>query len=432
MIREQGIFRGVIAHYTGTPVYKIFLDGSLVSTVTAPTHATYKTRLITVGQGAIGYIPHITSNDSERSDLQPVMDNMSNYSDLRLWDRYEITFTGQITVSMYLDNTTTAVVTSKVLTTTLAQDTQYVYFPANSYGRVQYIVMDVSGSNTGAMMSQRPMAKEATSLTDTPLMIMRSITVMYKSQPQIAVSLDGSSIFTVSASILPSHTNFKPRIISLPSGNIGYFPHFSSTDSQNIADFNFGMEPANRFVDQVLWHYYEITFTGTVNVSLYVDNTLKVGDGDDASSSTNKKTLTTTKTQETVKVYLPALCYGRIPHVLNDKTDTGQVISWNPVSLPARFYKTLEGVSEGQITYRGSVFVDFFIDGNKIGETYQFDSVSTPSQGEVYTSSKFYFSESVGGHVFQYIQVSGDGDIISIDTDAHQLDLEPTTSAEPI
>ena len=76
--------------------------------------------------------------------------------------------------------------------------------------------------------------------------------------------------------------------------------------------------------------------------------------------------------------------------------------------------------------------MDFFIDGNKIGETYQFDSVSTPSQGEVYTSSKFYFSESVGGHVFQYIQVSGDGDIISIDTDAHQLDLEPTTSAEPI
>ena len=156
-----------------------------------------------------------------------------------------------------------------------------------------------------------------------------------------------------------------------------------------------------------------------------------VGDGDDSSASTSKKTLTTSKIQETVKVYLPALSYGRLPHVLNDKSDAGNILGWNPIALPVRFYKTLEGVSECQITYKGDVFVDFYIDGVKLGDTYQFDEQFDDTGTSIYAVESFLLPENSGGYVFQYIQISGDGDIISVETDAHQLDLQPAMETEP-
>ena len=182
---------------------------------------------------------------------------------------------------------------------------------------------------------------------------------------------------------------------------------------------------------QVVWHYYEITFTGTVNVSLYLDNVLLVGDGDDAVSTTDKKTLVTTKTQETTKVYLPALSYGRVPHVLNDITDAGQVLSWRPVALPARFYNTLEGVSEAQITYKDQVFVDLFIDGEKSGDTYQFEAEYDSLGNMIYTTKKFYVEGQTIGRVFQYIQSGGVGDVATFETDAHVVDEEQPRVTEP-
>ena len=162
-----------------------------------------------------------------------------------------------------------------------------------------------------------------------------------------------------------------------------------------------------------------------------MDNDLLVGDGDDASATTLKKTLTTSKIQETIKVYLPALSYGRIPHVLNDKSDAGNILRFNPVALPVRFYKTLEGVSECQITYKGDVFVDFFLDGEQLGDTYQFDAQYDGNGKSIYGVQKFLLPENSGGYVFQYSQISGDGDIISVETDAHPLEFEPSTETAP-
>ena len=135
--------------------------------------------------------------------------------------------------------------------------------------------------------------------------------------------------------------------------------------------------------------------------------------------------------QDTKKVYLPALSYGRLPHVIHDVSDTGDVLKWSPVALPVRFYKTLEGVSECQITHKGVVFVDFYLDGEKLDETYQFDPTYDELGNSIYSVKKFLLPENPGGYVFQYIQVSGDGDIISVETDAHPLDFEPTLSEEP-
>ena len=67
-------------------------------------------------------------------------------------------------------------------------------------------------------------------------------------------------------------------------------------------------------------------------MSLFLDNELIVGDGDDADATTNGQVLND-KTA-TKKVYLPALSYGRLPHVINDITDDGDILKWNPVALP--------------------------------------------------------------------------------------------------
>ena len=107
------------------------------------------------------------------------------------------------------------------------------------------------------------------------------------------------------------------------------------------------------------------------------------------------------------------------------------MLRFNPVALPVRFYKTLEGVSECQITYKGNVFVDFFIDGEKLGDTYQFEEQFDSSGTVIYGVEKFLLPENSGGYVFQYAQVGGSGDIISVETDAHPLDFEPSTETEP-
>ena len=432
MIREQQILRGVLANYTGQPTIKVQVDGGTDSiSITAPNQATYKTRFLTATQGNIGYVFKADSDSENRTDLSIVADPASDYATLRYWDYYDITFVGTISVTVYLDDTTTAVISATTLTSSNVQDTQRVYFPSNSYGRIPYLLLNTSSTNDGYIVSQKPGAKTAQSLTSSPLTVLRGVTLLYKSRPQFKISLDGTTIQTVAVDTVPSQTKFAPRNITLPSGHIGYFPHLESTSTSDIADFNFITEPSALYSEQIVWHFYEVTFSGTVNVSLYLDNVLLVGDGDDSSASTSKKPLTTSKIQETVKVYLPALSYGRLPHVLNDKSDAGNILGWNPIALPVRFYKTLEGVSECQITYKGDVFVDFYIDGVKLGDTYQFDEQFDDTGTSIYAVESFLLPENSGGYVFQYIQISGDGDIISVETDAHQLDLQPAMETEP-
>ena len=254
------------------------------------------------------------------------------------------------------------------------------------------------------------------------LHIARSIQAHYVGQPEIKFYADGVLKKTITSP--PSHSNYRTRTFTLPEAIVGHIFHVTSSLSTETT-MNIVTEPLSSFTDQILWHYYEVTHTGSVNVSLYLDDTLKVGDGDDADSATIKKNLTTTASQNTVKVYLPTMSYGRVPHVKSDITDTGQIVRWNPVSLPLRFYKKFGGVREWQITYNGIVFVDLFIDGQKIGDTYQFDQKFNDSGAATYGTETFMMPENSGGRIFQYVQVAGDGDIVSFETDAHPIDPEP-------
>ena len=261
------------------------------------------------------------------------------------------------------------------------------------------------------------------------LNIARAVKAHYIGQPTFTLHVDGAST-GVSISPPTNGDIYKTRVLTIPEATVGNTFHITSSQTTET-NFEVVKEPLSNYEEELLWHYYKITYTGDVNVSLYVDDVLKVGDGDDASTATAKKALTTTLSQNTKKVYLPAMSYGRVPHVRSDSADTGHIVKWSPVALPLAFYKRFEGVAEGQITYNGVVFVDFYIDGEKIGDTYQFDQKFNATGAATYATKTFLFPENSGGRIFQYVQVAGDGDIVTLETDAHQLDPSPAVVTEP-
>ena len=141
MIRDRQIFRGFIAHYIGSPTVNFYLDGSgsPTQTIQLPNNASYSTRLITANAGVIGYVFKLDSNSEFEIDLEPVLEPTNNYTSLTYWDYYELTFEGTINVAIYVDNTTTPVIASTTLNANFGQDTQKVYFPANTFGWVPYL-----------------------------------------------------------------------------------------------------------------------------------------------------------------------------------------------------------------------------------------------------------------------------------------------------
>ena len=263
------------------------------------------------------------------------------------------------------------------------------------------------------------------------LVVLRSVEAHYKNNapndangPGLSMFMDGS--LKKSISDAPAHSTYKTRIFTAPDGAMGYIPHITS-DAQFNVDLKINADPVSAFSEQILWHYYEITFRGTVHISLYLDGTLIRGDGDGEQDDKQRVVLTTSKEIDTAKAYLTPLAYGRMPHVVNDSDDSGDIDKWRPIALTARFHTSVKAATEGQITYRGDCNVIFYFDGKQIGDPYLFKGERNEYGNEIYTTKRFYLSEDTLGQVFQYIQVDGSGDIIAVETDAHQLDLEPLT-----
>jgi len=268
------------------------------------------------------------------------------------------------------------------------------------------------------------------------LVVLRAVEAHYKNNnlgdstgPGLKMFMDGTQVKSITDA--PPHTTYQTRTFTAPDGAIGYIPHITS-DAQYNVDLKISADPVSAYSEQTLWHYYEITFRGTVYISLYLDGTLIRGDGDGVETDKKRVQLTTQKEIETKKVYFDPMSYGRMPHVLNDSNDAGDIVKWRPVALPARFYSSLKAVTEGQITYRGDCNVCFYFDGDKIGDQYLFKGKSNQYGNQIYSTERFYFDENSGGRVFQYEQIDGDGDIISVETDAHPLDYEPITENEPV
>jgi len=240
------------------------------------------------------------------------------------------------------------------------------------------------------------------------LQVFQAVRVEYAQQPTIQVNVDGSQ---VDSRQLPSQSTFRSRRITLPVNTVGYISHLESSTTR-LQNFQFDALPIESFNQQQLFHYFEVGFrgTGTLTPRIYLDGTIQA---QNFNTSTSEAT-------ETIRVYFDALAYGYIPHIHNTGTSTADAeILWaRPVALPPRFYRGIRTHAEFQITFKGDVTVQWYLDGTSIG-TYSFSSTNT-------TTEKAYFPSGTIGHVLQYTHTNpaSGGKIYIVETDVTLADLE--------
>ena len=239
------------------------------------------------------------------------------------------------------------------------------------------------------------------------LQVFQAVRLDYAQNPAITVNVDGSQVDTRT---LPTQSTFKGRRVTLPVNVTGYIPHLEST-STRLQNFQFDAVPIESFNQQQLFHYFEVGFrgTGTLTPRIYLDGTIQA---QNFNTSTSEAT-------ETIRVYFDALAYGYIPHIHNTGTSTADAeILWaRPVALPPRFYRGIRTHAEFQITFKGDVTVQWYLDGTSIG-TYNFSSTNT-------TTEKAYFASGTIGHVLQYTHTNpASGKIYIVETDVTLADLE--------
>ena len=154
--------------------------------------------------------------------------------------------------------------------------------------------------------------------------IVQAINLRYKGQPTISISVDG--VYLIQDQQLPGHNVVKDRRIALPPGGVGYNPQLQSSFSGSLV-YEFETQPDVNFSTQQLYHFYEVNFTGTVELQMYVDEVEKSPNNSDDSSIT--LTPRGDKKIDTRRVYFPPLAYGWVPQlkqVVSSSVD-GKVLS---------------------------------------------------------------------------------------------------------
>ena len=251
--------------------------------------------------------------------------------------------------------------------------------------------------------------------------IFQAVRVEYAGNPSITVSVDAQAV--LSAYALPNHNTFRGRRITLPvlDGTTklnysGYISHLESTSTQ-LQNETFEGVPIENFSQQQLFHYYDVGFRGTsLQPEIYLDEVAQTKNFQIVNSTAT--TISTTKQTDTVRVYFNELAYGYVPHIHNLATTDSEILWARPVALPPRFYRGVRTHAEFQITYKGNVDIQWYLDGTSIG-TYSFSSSNT-------TTEKAYFQSGTLGHVLQYIHTNPEdgGKIYIVETDVTLADLE--------
>jgi hypothetical protein len=254
--------------------------------------------------------------------------------------------------------------------------------------------------------------------------VFSAIRLEYSGNPTIKVSIDGT---LVSTNALPYHSTFRGRRITLPEAISGYIPHLETLAAVTLQNEMFDALPIENYNIQQLFHYVEFGFRGadTLTPSLYLDGAAQEQTYD---ISTNIDT-------DVARIYFDKLAYGYIPHLFHNGTSTNDAeILWaKPVALPPRFYRGIRTHSEFQITYKGEVSLEWFLDGISLG-TYTFDSTESlgldsndnPITGFITKTDKAYFPSGTIGHVLQYIHLNPEdgGRIYVVESDTTLGDLE--------
>ena len=248
--------------------------------------------------------------------------------------------------------------------------------------------------------------------------IFHAVNLRYEGQPTISVTVDGSAILT--SQQLPNHTILKQRRIELPAGAVGYTPQVQSTFKDPLG-IEFEGVPEQSYANQQLFHFFEVQFSGTVKLEIYADEVRKTINNTDDTDIT--LTARDSRKQDIRRVYYPPLSYGWVPqlkHVV-DSTQDGQVLSSQLRSLPARFSRGEKEHTEIQITHQGDVVIDVILDGETI-DTYQLDA--DPYSPDAFVTQKEYISSGARGHVLQWIQSSGNGEVALFETDTTLTDID--------
>jgi len=248
--------------------------------------------------------------------------------------------------------------------------------------------------------------------------VFHAVNLRYEGQPTISVTVDGSAILTNQQ--LPNHTILKQRRIELPAGAVGYTPQVQSTFKDPLG-IEFEGAPEKAYANQQLFHFFEVQFSGTVKLEIYADETRKtINNGSDTDITLTARD---SRRQDIRRVYFPSLTYGWVPQLkhLVDSSQDGQVLSSQLRSLPARFSRGEKQHSEIQVTYQGDVTIDVVLDGETI-ETYQLNA--DPYDANAFISSKEYLPSGSRGHVLQWIQTSGEGEVALFETDTTLTDID--------
>lgn len=257
-----------------------------------------------------------------------------------------------------------------------------------------------------------------------PRSVFTAANLRYEGQPTISFSVDG--VTSLSNQQLPNHSKVLQRRVALPAGMIGYKPQIV-TSFQGSLQYQFEGIPEVEFNKHQLFHYMEVTFSGTVEFEIYVDEVRKRPNN----NTDNSITLTArdSRKQDTRRIYFPPLSFGWVPHVkqvVNSSQD-GQIFSSVARSLPPKFYKGEREHTEAQITYQGNVSLDVYMDGSKIGD-YQF--TRNGYDKDAYQTVQEYLPSGTRGNVLQWVQASGDGEVALFETNITLTDAtQPQTEA---
>jgi hypothetical protein len=242
-----------------------------------------------------------------------------------------------------------------------------------------------------------------------------AVIAQYSDSPILTITVDGVQI---QAAPLVSHSVFKSQRITLPRIAYGTFPQFRYSNDDPSFKCEFESIPASAFSTQQLFHYYDIVFRGKIFPYVYLDGHTS------SELQTQQFVIETTKLTDNIRVYFNPLAYGYTPHIwngamsLSSTTGESEIISARPVALPPRFYRGIRTHSEFQITFKGDVDIEWYLDGVSIG-TYDFTSANTVTE-------KAYFQSGTIGHVLQYIHTNPEdgGKIYIVETDVTLADLE--------
>ena len=257
-----------------------------------------------------------------------------------------------------------------------------------------------------------------------PRDVYQAVNLRYEGQPTISVTVDGVAGLT--SQQLPDHSKVLQRRVALPAGLIGNKPQLSST-FQGALTYKFEALPEVEFRQHHLFHYMEVTFSGTVEFEIYVDEVRKKPNN----NLNNSITLTArdSRKQDTRRIYFPPLSFGWVPHVkqvVNSSQD-GQIFSSIARSLPPKFYKGEREHTEAQITYQGNVGLDVYMDGSKIGD---FLFTRNSYDKDAYQTVQEYLPSGTRGNVLQWVQASGDGEVALFETNITLTDVtQPQTEA---